>query len=297
MADQLPALIGAATFLTVLLSGLAVIRLRHVLRRRQVMAQIQGTGQAGRPRIALKAASYISKLGKQLTRLLPTRFNRATKNLLASAGFYSDHNYYMFLLLELAISFTYLVLAFPAALLLFGGPISMLIFGILILIPYVVLRVRSTRRQNQMVRELPMLVDLLMLVVSGGLGLTSAIEKLTQHQEGLLVGELNRTREDILLGFTRAAAFGRLAERTKAPEIRRFAEAIMKVDQLGMSLNLVLSSQARAIRLRRLTQAKIRSERITVKILFPVIFCFLPGVFIVSVGPAIFDIIGALLGE
>lgn len=160
--------------------------------------------------------------------------------------------------------------------------------------PRVILHFQAEARADQMTRELPSVVDLMHLAVGAGLGLSAALSKVVDAQQGAVVDELSRTLDDLALGISRADAFGKLADRTASAELARFADAINKVDQLGVSLTSVLEEQAAEMRYRRRTRAREKAQRVSVQILLPLVLCFLPGLFIVVLGPGLLRLMDTL---
>lgn len=149
---------------------------------------------------------------------------------------------------------------------------------------------RGVNRAQQIGYELPEAIDLMYLSVSSGVSLNSAMQKVTENQSGAAAGELTRVLEEMRLGVSRAQAFKSLVERISQPDMVRFAEAMIKIDQLGISLTTVLEEQAREMRQRRRALAREKAQQVSVRILMPLVLCFLPGLFIIVLGPAIASI-------
>jgi tight adherence protein C len=145
-------------------------------------------------------------------------------------------------------------------------------------------------RAQQIGYELPEAIDLMYLSVSSGVSLNSAMQKVTENQSGAAAGELTRVLEEMRLGVSRAQAFRSLIERISQPDMVRFAEAMIKIDQLGISLTTVLEEQAREMRQRRRALAREKAQQVSVRILMPLVLCFLPGLFIIVLGPAVASI-------
>lgn len=149
---------------------------------------------------------------------------------------------------------------------------------------------RGVNRAQQIGYELPEAIDLMYLSVSSGVSLNSAMQKVTENQTGAAAGELTRVLEEMRLGISRADAFRALVDRIKQPDMVRFAEAMIKIDQLGISLTTVLEEQAREMRQRRRALARQKAQQVSVRILMPLVLCFLPGLFIIVLGPAVASI-------
>ena len=87
-----------------------------------------------------------------------------------------------------------------------------------------------------------------------------------------------------------------MAARNDNPELDRFITVIVQSEKLGIPISAVLGEQAKEMRAKRREKARERAQKVPVKILMPVMLCFLPGIFIVVLGPAIISIIGAFSG-
>jgi len=284
---------GVVVFLIVIIAHLAWERIVHDSRRKKVIALF--TDDRDAEAVKLSRDWDEGRLPRVIrNRIIGSAIWRPVSNLLTRAGFYSLRSFYVFGAIELIAVFLGITLVAFGAINGINWVSAALLLVAIALLPIVFVALRGNERVRKMTDELPVAVDLLVQGVSGGLGLTDAMKKATKYQPGPLSSELNRTLDEMLLGTNRAHAFRRLARRIGSSEVKRFAEAIVNVDQLGLSLRLVLLSQSRAIRTRRLTNARVRAEKVSVKIMLPVILCFLPGIFIVTVAPAIFDVISTL---
>ena len=290
----LPGVLGATAFLMVIVFAL-IFRELGRLRRRALGRELIGPPPVTLVSVQQPEPSRAEKFTEFAIRFSPKWLQDVSTRMLLRAGFYGLlPRTVMFITesLSLVIYIFALSLEFPNR-----GVFFIIFFGgaAILIAPRLFLVVRSNQRAAKMARELPAVVDLMLLVVSGGLGLTAALNKVVKNKGGLLTGELVRTLDDLLIGVDRISAFSDLAYRTGSQEVRRFADAIMKVDELGVSLTTVLKAQANEMRHRNRIQAREQAQKITVKILFPLILCFLPGLFIVVIGPAlinIFDSIG-----
>jgi len=160
-------------------------------------------------------------------------------------------------------------------------------------LPELLLYSRGQERQETIGLELADTLDQMTIAVEAGLGFESAMSRAGQNGKGPLAEELVRTLQDIAVGQPRREAYLALAERTGVTDLRRFIGAIVQADAYGVSIADVLRTQAQQMRLKRRQRAEEKAMQIPVKVIFPLILCILPTLFIVLLGPAAMDIIAA----
>ena len=102
--------------------------------------------------------------------------------------------------------------------------------------------------------------------------------------------------QEIQLGLPRAQAFRNMAERTDIEELNAFVLAMTQADVFGVSVANVLKAQARELRIRRRQRAEHQAMQVPVKILFPLVLCVLPALFVMVLGPGAIRIFQSLLG-
>jgi tight adherence protein C len=158
-------------------------------------------------------------------------------------------------------------------------------------LPELLLHSRGQERQQEIGLELADTLDQMTIAVEAGLGFESAMARAGRNGKGPLAEELVRTLQDIAVGQPRRDAYLALAERTGVPDLRRFIRAVVQADQYGVSIADVLRTQAQEMRLKRRQRAEEKAMQIPVKVIFPLILCILPTLFIVLLGPAVMDII------
>ncbi|HEX6970346.1 MAG TPA: type II secretion system F family protein [Micromonosporaceae bacterium] len=146
-------------------------------------------------------------------------------------------------------------------------------------------------RQEAIRRSLPDVLDTLTVSVEAGLGFDAAIAQVTQHGQGPVPGEFARTLQEMQIGMSRAAAMRALAKRTSVTELRTFCAVVVQATELGIPIANVLREQAREMRIRRRQRAEELAQKVPVKILFPLVFCLLPALFIVVIGPGVLNIL------
>jgi tight adherence protein C len=172
--------------------------------------------------------------------------------------------------------------------------IRIVLFGLLgfvgFLAPDSMLSRRVDERQREILRTLSDTLDLLTISVEAGLSLNAAIAQVVQNVPGVLSSEFARMLQEIQLGVPRADAFRNLAERTDVEELNAFALAMIQADVFGVSIASVLRTQAQQLRIKRRQAAEAKAQQTPVKIVFPLVLCILPALFIVIVGPGAIQI-------
>ncbi len=141
-------------------------------------------------------------------------------------------------------------------------------------------------RRDQIRKDLPDALDLLTITVEAGLAFDAAVTQVARNTTGPLADEFYRVLQEIQLGRSRAQALEQMAERVDVDELRTFVSAIVQADSLGIPIAQVLRIQAKEMRIKRSQRAEEAAQKVPVKILFPLIFCILPALFVVVIGPA-----------
>jgi tight adherence protein C len=170
------------------------------------------------------------------------------------------------------------------------------IVGIAYFLPEIRLHSRGQERQKAIELEVADTLDQMTIAVEAGLGFESAMDRAGKNGKGPLAEELVRTLQDIAVGQPRRDAYVALAERTNVQDLSRFVRAVLQADQYGVSIADVLRTQAAEMRLKRRQRAEEKAMQIPVKVIFPLILCILPVLFIMLLGPAVVDIIDAFGG-
>jgi tight adherence protein C len=153
-------------------------------------------------------------------------------------------------------------------------------------VPDLLLLSRGQERQKKIGLELPDTLDQMTIAVEAGLGFEAAMQRAAKNGAGPLAEELTRTLQDMQLGQSRRDAYMALADRTTVSELRRFLRAVIQADVYGISIADVLRTQATEMRLKRRQRAEEKAMKIPVKVIFPLMLCILPALFIVILGPA-----------
>jgi tight adherence protein C len=164
------------------------------------------------------------------------------------------------------------------------------------LLPNVVLYQIAYNRTERLRADLPDSLDLLTISVEAGLSFDAALAEVARNTTGALAGEFFRVLQEMQIGVGRGAAIRSMGDRTDLPELRQFSTAMVQADTLGIPIAAVLRVQAREMRIKRSQRAEEQAQKVPVKILFPLIFCILPTLFVFILGPAVISISKSLFG-
>lgn len=149
-----------------------------------------------------------------------------------------------------------------------------------------ILKNKADKRAQEITLSLPDILDQITIGVEAGLGFDSAMARSAKSNQGPLADELVRTLQHVQAGLSRAEALRGLANRNKVPELRQFVSAILQAEQFGIPMAQVLRVQAAEQRRKRRQRAEEKAMKLPVKVLFPLVLCILPALFVVLVGPA-----------
>ncbi|WP_457963119.1 type II secretion system F family protein [Arthrobacter sp. D1-29] len=162
--------------------------------------------------------------------------------------------------------------------------------------PDILIHGRGAKRQKEIELELPNTLDQMLISVEAGLGFETAMARAAQNGKGALAAELMRTLQDMQVGRSRRDAYTSMATRTDVPDLRSFVRAVVQADIYGIAIANVLRIQAKQMRVKRRQRAEEKAMKLPVKVLFPLMFCILPVLFIVIIGPAVINVMKNFVG-
>ncbi len=149
-------------------------------------------------------------------------------------------------------------------------------------------------RSLAMTLQLPDVLDLLTISVEAGLGFDAALAKCVEKMEGPLVDEFRQALAEVRMGRSRRDALRDVASRADAQPVSNFIGAIVQAEQLGVPIAKVLQIQSQQLRIERRQRAEEAAAKAPVKMLFPMVGCIFPTIFIVILGPAVVTIMGGV---
>jgi tight adherence protein C len=150
-------------------------------------------------------------------------------------------------------------------------------------------KIRS--RRQAILESLPDSIDLLTISVRAGLGFDAALTRVAEEVAGPLSDEFRRALAEIRVGKERRDALRDIVARTQVPPVTSLIGAILQAERLGVPISRVLQVQSETLRVERRQRAEEMAAKAPIKILFPLVGCIFPSLFIVILGPALILII------
>jgi tight adherence protein C len=172
-----------------------------------------------------------------------------------------------------------------------GGP--WVLFATGCMLPTMAVRRARRVRVGAIERDLPLVLELFATMAEAGLGFDAALSKIvrTRNSDSPLIAEFVNFQLDLLAGVPRVHALRQLARRVGVPALTRFASALVQAEQAGASTADTLQHQAEDLRQRRREEALLQAQALPVKLVFPLVLCFLPGIFVSTLAPVIHQMI------
>ena len=157
---------------------------------------------------------------------------------------------------------------------------------------YVELKRRG--RMERIDKQLPDMIDLLVVTIEAGLGILASMRVASETMSDPLGQELRLTLQEQRMGLSVNQAIESLGRRADAPNMRIFVRALTQGERLGVSIGTTMRNLSVEMRKRRRAMAEERAQKMPLKMLFPLIFCIFPALFVVILTPMIINIIDAL---
>ena len=170
--------------------------------------------------------------------------------------------------------------------------VSLIVLGIVMggFLPFAILNSIIRKRQKLIRRQLPEFLDLLCVSVQAGLSFDAALRKIVVRMGGPFVAECRKMLDDVRMGMTRRDALLGVGYRCGVQEVSLFVTSIIQAERLGSNLSNTLSIQADNVRERHRQWVKAMALKAPVKIVLPLVGFILPAIFIVALGPALFNV-------
>ena len=186
------------------------------------------------------------------------------------------------------------------------GPASTLVMNVVLTIsaaaifwaaPAVYIYGRGARRLDIVDRQVPDLIDMLVVTLEAGLCFGASMDVASSRIRPPIGDEVRLTMQEQSMGLSMSEALTNTLARVDTPNMSAFVRSVVQGNALGISMGLVMRNLAADMRVRRRQQAEERAHKAPVKMLFPLIFLMFPALLIVILGPAMFEITEQLGGR
>jgi tight adherence protein C len=159
-------------------------------------------------------------------------------------------------------------------------------------LPSVWLGRQTAQRQKQIRNGLPDALDLMIVCIEAGSGIDQSIMKTSDELDityPALAEEMRLVTTEMRAGKPRIDAFKNLASRTKVDEVRSLVSMLVQTDRFGTSIAQALRTHAQVSRTKRRQAAEEKAAKIGVKLVFPLVFCLFPALYVAILGPAVVE--------
>ncbi|MET0313246.1 MAG: type II secretion system F family protein [Hansschlegelia sp.] len=301
--DQLVTL-GAVFATTALLTGsLAALVFSRLTPTRRRLEQLVSPRARGTAPVVLKTLALTDQVGPAIARvakMLPTspKTMSRIRRRLARAGYDNHTATVIYAASEVVVPLAVGFLVFGAMKSSRGLLAASLAAIVGYLAPGFFLARLVTKRQRQIRNGLPDALDLLIVCIEAGLALDQAILKVSEElaiSHPALAEELQTVNNEVRAGKPRMEAFRNFADRTKVEDVRALVAMLIQTDRFGTSIAQALRIHADTARTTRRQHAEERAAKLGVKLVFPLVFCLFPAMYVVTVGPGAIRILRILV--
>lgn len=244
-------------------------------------------------------APMVSGIGRFALRFTPVGWVERAQKKLVWAGWSDRMDGNTWAAIRIVSLIAGIVAVFFVVPLVDGAFLKFAVGGFLVVIgfwgPEAMMSRAMDERRAVMERQLPDIIDLLVISVEAGLGFEAAMGRVVQTVPGELANEFKRTLAETRVGVSRHEALRNMAERTDVDDLNSFILSLIQADQFGVTISRMLRVQAEEMRVRRRQRIQEKAFAAPVKMIFPMLFCIFPSIFIVILGPAAINIQNNLL--
>ncbi len=269
------------------------------LRRLRVPPRTRSTLEAPfGERVVLPIAETLTKIVMQV--LPQTMVARTARHLITAGRPMTTQAFFFIVLMSSAVLsgfFFFLLLVVTA-----GSPPLLAVLFVLVLaavgtaFPFFWLSRRVRNRKLAIWKTLPDAFDLVTVSIEAGLGLDAALRQVAEKLHGPIAVEITQMLREVGMGRPRREALEEMAARADVTELITFVNAVIQAEQLGTSLGRVLRAQAVTLRTRRRQRAEEMARKAPAKMVFPLVLCIMPALFIVVLGPIVVRLVNYLTG-
>jgi tight adherence protein C len=284
-------------FVTLLIAGVAMALSPAMAGQvEQRLAEIGGAAPVNDSRYEKMVLDSLKRIGRVAPKS-PSEMGKLQQRLVA-AGYRSNEALIVFFGIRIGLALTvFALLALP---LVVRPNVGMALGGAALgyMLPTFLLGRQATKRQHRLRLSLPDALDLLVVSVEAGLGLDQAIQRVGDeltfaHPE--LSDELRLINLELRAGKARSEALHNLGARTGVDDIVSLVAMLVQTDKFGTSVAQSLRVHSATLRTKRRQRAEEAAAKTGVKMVFPLVFCIFPALYVVTLGPAVIKFIEVLI--
>jgi tight adherence protein C len=256
-----------------------------------------GSGPTGNEQTSDRFQKMLEDAAPQLAeKLMPQNESQQSelKLKLAHAGYRGEHVVAKFLVIQFGCLVAALVIGAPYFYVKYGFTTDFYLYtlgfaGLFYYLPNIIVRFRTSSRQEQIFLGLPDALDLLVVCVEAGLGLDQGMRKVCEEMgrsRPIISEEFSICNFQLQMGRPRREVLHDLGQRTGVDDMKSLAAVLIQADRFGASIGNALRVQSDAMRVRRRQLAEERAAKTAVQLIFPLVLFIFPAIFVVLVGPA-----------
>jgi len=284
----LPVLVFAFTTIVVVAVGMRMVGrgATAVDRRLQEVTGAPMSVEADTPQIDA-VVSALKRLGSKVPRS-PSEMGKVRLRLVR-AGYRKEEALAFFLGVRVACAFAAFGVFATPVLIRPNLPLAFGALGLGYLLPGIVLARLAKRRQHRLRLSLADAVDLLVVSVEAGLGLDQALMRVGEELQAAypdLADELRLINLELRAGKGRVEALRNLGDRTGVEDLSSLCTMLIQTDKFGTSVAQSLRVHSETLRTKRRQRAEEAAAKTGVKMVFPLVFCIFPAIWVVTIGPA-----------
>ena len=287
----------AFLFVSLLVAGAALVfSAGPAVEVERRLAEIGGGIEIDDARYRRAAVDTLKRLGRAAPKS-PSEMGKLQQRLVV-AGFRGDEA--LLILSGVRVGLAIVLFALFGLPLVFRPSVPLALGGAAIgyLLPNILLGRIAKRRQHRIRLSLPDALDLLVVSVEAGLGLDQAVQRVGEelafaHPD--LSDELRLINLELRAGKGRAEALHNLGARTGVDDVISLVAMLVQTDKFGTSVAQSLRVHSSTLRTKRRQRAEEAAAKTGVKMIFPLVFCIFPALYVVTLGPAVLKFIDVLL--
>lgn len=164
-----------------------------------------------------------------------------------------------------------------------------MVFGFFL--PDILVTNNIQKRSETISQALPDAVEMLTMCVEAGLSFQQSLQRVSTNQNTVISTEFTRVMSEIQIGYPRTVALTNMGQRLNHKDVQKFVSAMSQVDRLGIPISSVLREQVQELRSQARMRGREKAQKVPVKILGPVMACFMPCTLIIVLGPVILQFV------